>query len=63
VRHVRWLAHRLAHGDKKACKSSDSETVSKAVRGHWPLEGSNPSPPLIYDEADPRQAALTRLGA
>jgi hypothetical protein len=43
----------------KALQSGNFVTVSKAVRGHWPLEGSNPSPPLT-------QAVLcsgSRLGA
>jgi hypothetical protein len=35
----------------RVLRSVISRRLSKAVRGHWPLEGSNPSPPPLTETA------------
>ena len=39
---ARWRTHRRTETEAPA--NAAFEAVSNAVRGHWPLEGSNPSP-------------------
>jgi hypothetical protein len=43
---------------EKYLQTSMVERVSKAVRGHWPLEGSNPSPSALQAGFRKKPAAM-----